>query len=541
MVVAGAFDLRDEAWIPVRTSAGQRRVGLRELFKDAHQIEDLEVPVPPAASGLLRILAAIAARVGAADDGTTLDDEDEAESLGNWLQLRRRVLGAQRFDPAVVDAYFDRPDLAGRFELFGEARPFLQDPRLVRECVDGKGEPNTSGVNKLVLGRPTGLNGAVLFGHFTDAAPMPAPAAEAAFHLIAQLYYGPSGQCTPRKITSNRAGNGDAGPLRKTVSFHPWGPNLFTTLVLAVPSPTDAAEPDPADCPWERDELPSPLGPLPPTTWPGGVLTGRARHAVLLVPSNDGTQATDAYVTWSTHETAPSTRDPYLIYDEPKKDGEPYARTADSRRAVWRDVDALLRSDAHRSERPAILNDLALHVPRGLRDDLRIRAYGFDQDGQQRDAGWYEATTPPVLRWFAEVDPAMALHANRCRAAGELVAEKLDYAAMLAWELATKPPEDPTAQGKVKVNQKTPGPWARAATSTYWPLAERVFWSMLSPERCDERSERAFVEVALRSLDEAMGVARGDIRGARAWNRARRIIQNVVPRDEDTPPQSPAA
>lgn len=72
----------------------------------------------------------------------------------------------------------------------------------------------------------------MLFGHFTDDDPLPVPAGEAAWHLIAQLYYGPSGQCTPRRITTVKPGNGDAGPLRKSVSFHVWASNLSTTLIL---------------------------------------------------------------------------------------------------------------------------------------------------------------------------------------------------------------------------------------------------------------------------------------------------------------------
>lgn len=535
--MATRFDLRDEAWIPVRTGLMRRRVGLRELFRSAHRIEDLEVPVPPAASGLLRILAAITARIRTVG-GTTLGDEDFG-TLDDWLKLRSRVLGAERFDPDAVDAYFDRPDLAGRFELFGETRPFLQDPRLRTECVDGKGVPNTSGINKLVLGRPTGTNGAVLFGHFTDGDPQPIPAAEAAWHLIAQLCYGPSGQCTPRRITDTRTGSGDAGPLRKTVSFHPWGPNLFTTLVLAVPPPIDDTDLEAEDaCPWERAELPDPLGPLPPPTWPGGMLTDRARHAVLLLPSEDGTEVTDAYITWSSHAPAPVVRDPYLIHDHPKDGGAPYARAANLRRAVWRDVDALLRGEVHRSERPDILNDLSGHIPEDLEDALRVRAYGFDQDGQQRDAGWYEATTPPVLRWLASKHDAMALHVNRCRAAAELVAGRLDYAARLAWKIAGDTNLDP--KEKVKLDRKSPGPWARAAAASYWPLAERIFWDLLEQERIDERPERAFAQAALRSLDEAMGVARADLRGARAWNRARRIILRAVPRDSTPVPPSAA-
>ncbi|MEU9356485.1 type I-E CRISPR-associated protein Cse1/CasA, partial [Streptomyces griseoloalbus] len=192
MTVSGGFDLRVEPWIPVRWLTGEpARVGLCDLFKRAHEIEDVEIPVPPAAAGLMRVLAPISARI-AADGEDRLDDPDVAEDIDDWFSLRERVLKAGRFDPQAVDAYFGQEDLAGRFDLFHPERPFLQDPRLRTECVDAKGAPNPSGVNKLVMGRPTGVNGAVLFGHFTDTAPVPVPAAEAAWHLIAQLYYGPS-------------------------------------------------------------------------------------------------------------------------------------------------------------------------------------------------------------------------------------------------------------------------------------------------------------------------------------------------------------
>ncbi|MGW5639474.1 type I-E CRISPR-associated protein Cse1/CasA [Streptomyces sp. NPDC003832] len=60
--MSGGFDLRDEPWIPVRLLTGESvRLGLRQLFKQAHEIDDLELPVPPAAAGLMRILAAITA------------------------------------------------------------------------------------------------------------------------------------------------------------------------------------------------------------------------------------------------------------------------------------------------------------------------------------------------------------------------------------------------------------------------------------------------------------------------------------------------
>ncbi|WP_371551300.1 type I-E CRISPR-associated protein Cse1/CasA [Streptomyces sp. NBC_00554] len=522
--MTGRFDLRDEPWIPVRLLGESRRVGLRELFHRAHEIEDVELPVPPAASGLLRILAAMTARI-AREDGVQLGDEELTDEIEDWLTHRAKVLARGRFDTEAVDAYFDTEVLSGRFDLFDAERPFLQDPRLRAECVDAKGKPNPSGVNKLVLGRPTGVNGAVLFGHFTDEDPVPVPAGEAAWHLIAQLYYGPSGQCTPRRITTVKPGNGDAGPLRKSVSFHVWASDLFTTLILQVPAPGDGVDLDGEDrCPWEEDTLGDPLGPLAPVTWPGRLLTGRARHALLLEPSADRTAVTNAYVTWSTHQSALSAADPYVVLDQPKTGaGAPFARPADGQRAVWRDLDALLLKGDGQSRRPSTFE----HLPPALRPVLRVRAYGFDQDGQQRDNGWYEATTPPVLRWQADVDEEMALHVARCHRAAESVGDQLRFAARLAWKLTTDPGTDPSA--KVRLDPKKPGPWASAALARYWPAAEREFWHLLTAQRCDILPHRPFVEAALGALDEAIGSARADVRAARARSRAHAVIRSVIP------------
>jgi CRISPR system Cascade subunit CasA len=496
------------------------------LFTRAHEIEDLLLPVPPAAAGLLRILAAITARIGQ-DAGVRLDDADVAEDIEDWHALRRRVLKRGRFDTDVVDAYFDQEVPAGRFDLFDEQRPFLQDPRLIAECTDAKGAPNPSGVNKLVLGRPTGINGAVLFGHFTDTTPVPVPAHEAVWHLIAQLYFGPSGQCTPRRITHERAGSGDAAPLRKSVSYFAWAPDLFTSLVLAVPGPQAEVDWEAEDaCPWEDGELNAPLEELPPMTWPGRMLTGRFRHAALLVPSADRRSVIDAYLTWSTHESARPVRDPYQILDR-RKDGAFQPREADGARALWRDLDSLLLKDSLQdAQRPPCLEDL----PRALLPSLRVRAYGFEQDGQQKDSVWFQATTPPVLQWQEETDEEMAHHISRCHRVAEDVASRLDFAAKVAWRLATDAGADPSPKAKVRIDQRKPGPWASAALARYWPTAEQGFWRLASPERTTAAVERPFVGAALAALDEAIGqVNRADVRVARARSRARGLLFGLLP------------
>src|SRR5690606_24904554 len=113
------------------------------------------------------------------------------------------------FSEEQVKHYFDAQ--GSRFDLFDPERPWLQDPRLREEC------PQPSGINKLVLGRPSGQN-QVWFAHFTDLDPRPVPAKEAAWWLIAQLYYGPSGLCSAREVRGKKFRNSLAGPLRSVLS-----------------------------------------------------------------------------------------------------------------------------------------------------------------------------------------------------------------------------------------------------------------------------------------------------------------------------------
>jgi CRISPR system Cascade subunit CasA len=519
----GVFDLRDEAWVPVRFTDGTRdRVGLRELFVRAHEISDLELPVAPAAAGLLRICAAIASRIGR-PGGVLLSDEDLVEDARAWGKERDAHLAAGRFDQSMVDAYFDDPRWADRFRLFDARRPFLQDPRLAAQCVDAKGHPNPSGVNKLVFGRPTGVNGAILFGHFSDGDPVPVDAAQAAWHLIAQLYFGPSGQCTPRRISDHRAGSTDAGPLRKSVSYFPWAPDLFTTLVLCVPVPSGDEDPVTDACPWEED-LPDPLAGSVAVTGPRRLLTGRFRHAALLMPDAEGRQVVDTFLTWATHAPPLEVRDPFTVRYR-RKDGTWDDREADASRALWRDLDALLLKDsAVDSQRPPALDGL----PGRLLPALRVRAYGFHQDGQQKDTSWFQATTPPVLDWQEETDPGRAAQVSRCHRAAEDIAARMEFAALVAWKAATDP--EAAEAERVKVDRRKPGPWAAAAVRAYWPAAERRFWETLNAADTATGGETLFVDEALAALDRAIGAGtRADLRVSRARNRARNMIQALTP------------
>ena len=497
-----SYDLLTEPWLEVRISADGklRTVGLRELFERAHEFADVEVSIPPAAAGLWRILYALAARISGLDA--------YPESLAEWQDLRRQVLAAGRFEPSEVAAYFERH--SGGFDLAG-VRPFLQDPRLAQEC------KATSGVNKLVFARPSGSNFA-WWMHTDDAGARPLEPRLAAWWLIAQLYYGASGQCTPRTSSGATYPNTPAGPLRAAISYHPLGRNLFESLVLGVPAPPDADDDsDQADlCPWETTPG-DPLVPRGPVTWPGGLLTGRFSHAALLVWSPDAANVVDAYVTWALRRPVEAV-DPYVVRNLSQQ-GTFYNRPASADRALWRDLDALLREGDDGSRPPSVFNDPGT-LPRSVRTAVRVRAFGFDQDGQATDRQYFTAVTPPVFRY---ADERTAAWVRKCRVAAEKTGRQLAFAAATAWA-------ESAASLGAKPDQARKGPWSSRALAVYWPAAEARFWSLVNAPADDLDPYRAFVIEAVRALESAVGHAAAAQRGAKALSHASALLWKIAAR-----------
>lgn len=484
------FDLRSRPWLPVRVGSGTSYVGLRHLFVHSHEIEDLAVPVPPAAAGLWRILYALTARITGLDDPTL--------SANQWMRRRHQVAMRGHLDEAAVHAYLDR--WADRFDLFHPEWPWLQDPRLREEC------SKSAGVNKLLFDRPSGQNH-VWFAHFVDGDPTPVPAAEAAWHLVAQLYYGAAGRCSTRTVGSTSAADTTAGPLRAAVSYHPIGRSVFESLLAGLPAPTgergSGAYQD--RCPWELNELPDPLSPQPAATWPGGLLTGRARHAVLLVPDTDGEQVINAYLTWAWRVRPQSVGDPYLIMLR-SKEGSWYHQRADSSRALWRDIDALLRYRSPNKQRPSVLGSCGEGLP--FADEVRIRAYGFDQDGQAKDNQWYTAVTPPILRWLEERDSGVAQSISSLREAAERVGARLSVV---------------LSRASLEALRLKDGPWSRRAATFYWRRAEETFWRLLEAQNF-EQPFRPFLHIAFDAIEYAVGEQDRLPRVAKAVHEARRML-----------------
>lgn len=513
-------------------------VGLRELLLRAHEFTALAVTLPPAASGLTRLLYAVVARVAGLD---TCDDPKA------WNKKRHALLSRPVGFPAeAVDAYLGAH--RSRLFLFDERRPFLQDPRLAEQS------PSHSGVNKLVMARPSG-NNPVFLGHFTDDDPVPLPPEDALLHLIAQLYYGPSGQCTPRTVDGERYGNTRSGPLRRAVSFHPQGRSLYETLLLGIPKPvhwprTDEAGTD--GCPWEREQLPDPLAPPRPATGPLSMLTERYQHAILLTPDERGTAVMDATITWALRAERPDTvKEPYLIWDE-AKDGTVRPRNASVERALWRDLDALIL--LHRTEppgrRPPVVDGLT-GLPAEIRRALHITAYGFDQDGQTRDRGYFTATTPPMFHTLLAPPPkgvvgaahdvtALANEVKDARVAAEKAAGRLGHALRAAWRVYTspftadKPGKSNDAPGAGRSVAKGGGPWPGEALARYWPAAEEHFWRALRTGGFPH-PQAGFGQLALDAYDEVTRAVASSPRGAKAREEARGLVSSLLKSPTRTP------
>lgn len=480
---------------------GRERVGLRELLLRAGEIADLEIPVPPAAAGMWRVLYTVAARV----TGLGLPDD-----LGPWQAERRNVLKQGGFDQDEVERY-----LAGvgeRFFLRGP-RPFLQDPRLAEQCT------TASGLNKLIFSRPSGNNHA-WWQHASDEQPAPIEPREALWWLLAQLYYGASGQCTPRTVDGQRFGNSYAGPLRSAISFHPLGRTLFESLVLGIPAPT--SDDDENDAWWET-ELADPLQPGTPAVdgadravrGTGSLLTGRFSHAMLLVWDEDKPLVTDAYLTWGRRSPVEAV-DPYVIRNISQQ-GTTYDRPASADRALWRDLDALLREGTDGTRRPQVFAQLG-SLTSEQRAGLRVRAYGFDQDGQVNNRQYFSAVTPPS---FTYLDPESAKRLRDCRLAAENTGRRLALAAKTAWF------ESASSLGAPPDRARS-GPWTGRALAAYWPAAEKVFWAMIDDPDSTGSPYRQFVQVALRTIEDVAGTASSAPSGAKALNHAKAILLKLL-------------
>lgn len=451
-----AYNLIDEPWIPVRWVAGARsgsdgdlpdRVGLRQLLLRSADIAALAVAEPPAHSALLRIVYALTARV------TGLDEAGP----GDWGERRLDVLECGRLPVEGIEEYFDR--YRHRFYLFDAqgGRPWMQDPRLAEQC-DGS---NTAGVNKLIMTRPAGNNHA-WFRHGNDAVPDLPSTADAVLHLLIWHYYGPSGRCSAREVGGVKSASATAGPLRTALSYHPEGATFFHTLLAGLIAPAGSVRREEDQCPWEWEELPDPAAPPPAPRGLCARLTACSQHALLLMPDDDGSWVRDAYITWAYRSGRIQRDDAYVIWQVSQQNNR-YPRPADAGRALWRDLDALLLEHPPGTAQPR--QPRVFDSVYEIAAEMRVRALGFDQEGQVKNTQFIDAAAPMVLGLLEQRQPRTAPAVGRLRQLGELYGTRLQRAVKRAWREYV---DEPKASGET---------WAAEAAARYWPRAEAVFWT----------------------------------------------------------------
>jgi hypothetical protein len=207
------FNLADEPWIDVIYNGRIEKVGLRDLFLEAHQIQSLATVDVLARFALWRTFIAFTHLLSNSDPS-----------------LKGRLLDSVGFDPSAVNEVF--AEHHERLWLIHPTFPFAQN--LNPTTLAATTEVSVGTLGALLIDVPGGSSQA-WFTRPGDA-PIALAEAEAAHALLARWFYGPSGN-------SPKIANAELGALTRTEGGRAlWGnrdlthavrtgDNLFQTLV----------------------------------------------------------------------------------------------------------------------------------------------------------------------------------------------------------------------------------------------------------------------------------------------------------------------
>lgn len=218
------YDLSTEAWIPVSAGGTVRPVGLRELFTDAHHIQDVAVPHPLLRFGLRRLLEAMTV-----DLIRHSEDDDDA-----W---RHRLRDSSGFGQDEVDDLLDRH--AEHLWLWHPRTPFLQDARLAELL----GQPQDDlPIQDLVLHLPSGSSAAWWVKAQEPALQGGLPPDQAALWAAARWFYAAHGNCAAVRLPSGATVRSQSGgSFAETVAiitqvFRVDHSSLFGSLMGGLPA-----------------------------------------------------------------------------------------------------------------------------------------------------------------------------------------------------------------------------------------------------------------------------------------------------------------
>lgn len=218
------YNLAVEPWLPVTAANGIEKVGLRDLFLRAHELNDLAIPNPLLRAATRRFLIALAADIV---------NRDRTVPLTYWRSAHADNSG---FNTTQVDA-----TLAAHAEhlwMWHPASPFLQDQRLAAYST----RPDVHlPITDMVLHLPSGSTMAWWIKAGEPALDNRLAADATALLLIARWFYAANGNCADVTLPGGNTVGAQAGGAfaegvaTVTHAFRVDRNSLFRTLVRGMP------------------------------------------------------------------------------------------------------------------------------------------------------------------------------------------------------------------------------------------------------------------------------------------------------------------
>lgn len=390
-----SFDLRHESWLPCMRGDGTIEVlSLRAVLHQAHGIRDLVLDAPTQYPPILRMLLAVLHR--ALPDFLDGSGNPPGDRRVPWTDDDWEVLFEEgSFTPKWIDDYLDRPQVAGKLDLFSPVAPFMQ----VAGLQAASGETRTTAL--LIPHIASGHN-VPLFSADRDAAPPALSAAEAARWLLhahawdtAAIKTGAEGD--PQASMGKTTGN-PTGPLGRLGVLIPCGQTLFETLMFNLLSLAGHRRSPDGDIPaWEREPL-TPRWRSRPAKGLLDLYTWPSRRIRLLPEHEDGTLLVRKVVVCGGDRLDPdsvSALEPHAaLRRSPEQERKlkrapvylPWTHRADRR--LWRGLGAILHRErttsassggaaAPQYRRAAVLEQLGNDVRGDVLRDTVVRLRGF--------------------------------------------------------------------------------------------------------------------------------------------------------------------
>lgn len=482
------FNLVDREWIPclMRNDEQPRELSLRNVLLEAHNIREVFDDSPLVTVALHRLLLAI------------LHRNFGPASFNEWKELWKRG----KWDGDVIAKYLDQ--WRHRLDLFDEARPFYQVPRLqkaVKGRKAGKKADQSPAEDEDVDLHPVALlaheaasgNNATLFDHnFKDVPTAYSPAAAARYLVAHQAFSLGGGVSTPFNLYH--------APLVRGFSVLALGDSLFETLALNMLLYTEE-RPIPhlgKDLPaWENN---NPEEPDKTGTFAHGYLdylTWQSRRIHLVAPEDESAGVLFCQRLQNLRLSDEHLRlDPFKCYFVGEEEGlQP--RPVNPNKALWRDSHVLFQQVDQSKRRPETFNFLARVETTRRRGEIEAKpAYSLAVFGF--------ATEPPpkaasVMLWSHERLPLPLVYLTEPQ-----LAESVRLALKLADEIHKHLRESIRLMAKLLIAPLSNDPQARqpkpkevndrakefGSEEFYWARLEPAFKKLLTDLPQDQRANQ---------------------------------------------------